>query len=707
MKKQYWIGSFFIDLSRNQITRNKYIQTIPPKALAVLTYLAENRGSVMSQEDILASVWLDTVVSPNTLQKNIAQLRKALGDDGKDQIYIKTHAKQGYSLECDVRWQDDANIPPSNLDLAQASCIDSVKTTGSSRFGINTIILPIAIIILAVLGYKYLESTRTSPLAIENIRLLTATDDKEFDPGYTPDGQFIVFNRYLEKTCVNKLWAKDMNSQREMQLTKNWGAYGRHSFSKDGKKMVFLATQPCNEPVVQRDCYDLVSLDFEKALQSPQSPEVILQCKNSLVKRPIWLNNGDVALLQNNSDRWKLISYSIRDNKSSDLYHIKDGNLVSFTYSTKDDLIAVTSIHSDGQQYIEMLKPDGRIVSSHQIEHSKYIPKFRQIYPSFDPLNEQLVFTTGRQLFTLSYDGKVAKVPLSSTERMGQPEFHPSGKKLLMLKGPYDSDIVRLNLDQIQQIGSSKEEDFSYMSFERTNLRENNAMFQPGGDSIAFRSRRSGEEQVWISDGNHPKQLTHFPVDTDIHGMNWAADGNSLLVNANNKLTQVSLDSSQKAFPFRYPVLILYQWNSKNNKALLLIRVQGKIKFVEYDLNSSQFRELNDKRIIWALKSENGQLIYKDHLDQFWQPGPVEDRHIAELDQQGRRAKSFVLHDNVIYAINSDDQLWSYNLVTDSFSIVGKVDRDVDYLTDVRQSEFLMTIEVAAKKEVVELSLVK
>jgi transcriptional activator of cad operon len=28
----------------------------------------------------------------------------------------------------------------------------------------------------------------------------------------------------------------------------------------------------------------------------------------------------------------------------------------------------VISIHNDGQHYIEMLKPDGRILSSHQIE---------------------------------------------------------------------------------------------------------------------------------------------------------------------------------------------------------------------------------------------------------------------------------------------------------------------------------------------------
>lgn len=106
MAEQYWIGGFFIDLSRNQITQNDQSKTLAPKALAVLTHLAEHQGQVVSHEALLAKVWQGTVVSPNSLQRSIAQLRKALGDDGKVQVYIKTHAKQGYSLECDVRWHD-------------------------------------------------------------------------------------------------------------------------------------------------------------------------------------------------------------------------------------------------------------------------------------------------------------------------------------------------------------------------------------------------------------------------------------------------------------------------------------------------------------------------------------------------------------------------------------------------------------------------
>jgi transcriptional activator of cad operon len=253
MIKQYWISGFYIDLTRNQITQNKQPQTIAPKALAVLTYLAENQGKVVSHDALLNEVWPDTIVSPNTLQRSIAQLRKALGDDGKVQSYIKTHAKQGYSLECDVRWHDNTQSKDANSSQVD----DGVKETLVGKINSNTdtahipqdskaslidiklISIVAAIIILGFIGYHYLSPKQTSPLTFDSLRSLTATDDKEFDATYTPDGKHIVFHRYLDKLCVNHIWSKNIITQKETQLTKDWGAYGRHSFSKDGKKWCF------------------------------------------------------------------------------------------------------------------------------------------------------------------------------------------------------------------------------------------------------------------------------------------------------------------------------------------------------------------------------------------------------------------------------------------------------------------------------------
>jgi len=734
MTVKYWVGDFFVDLSRNQVTQKEHSKTIAPKALAVLTYLAENQGRVVSYDELFDKVWPDTVVTPNTLQRSIAQLRKVLGEDTQYQSYIKTHTKQGYSLECEVRWQDkidaELSVEPELLLKPDNENPEIVQNNGSShlpiektltesadaenkpRSAVSFFTLFAGIIILAIIGVKYLTPTPAFKLSVGELRSLTATDNKEFGGLYSPDGEYIVFLRYSEKLCVSSnIWAKHTKTQKEIQLTQNMARFGTLSFSKDGKKLVFVKTENCSQPITQKECYKLMTLDFEQALKAPQSPSLLMECRNSRISQPRWLNNNNVALLQKLSNRWQLVNYSIVDNKSKVIYSIEDGNLIDYDYSVKKDLLALTSIHNDGQLYIETLHPDGQILSSHKIEYPPEIPKFRFLYPNFTPINEQLIFSTGRQLFGLSYQGKITNISLPLDEPMGSPIFHPDGKKMLVIKGNWDSDIATIPLSLIT---TSQEEQFlitadnKYSIIARSTLAEDDAKYQPNGELIAFKSDRSGEDQLWITDGNSPQQLTSFPIDSRIDGQSWAADGKSILVNANNMLTQVPLHSEQgsqqESFPFEYRVEQLFHWRSQDNTALITVRIKGILTFGEFDLNRKEFRKITDKKVNWAFKSADGRLVYTDHLDRFWQPGPAEDQLIESLEQQGSD-KRFIIKNHVIYGINEEFQLWSYDLTDNTFEVIANTPINVDYLTDMNQSNILLTIRITAKKEVAELTL--
>ncbi len=740
MSEQYWVGDFFIDLSRNQITKNNQSETLAPKALAVLTHLAENRDKVVSHDELLAKVWQGTVVSTNTLQRSIAQLRKALGDDGKVQVYIKTHAKQGYSLECDVRWHDSANSTNAesvNLNETQEAildeiCVDEIgvegddtnsdinhpaklapnavenaaKTQTSSRSRLMSMAIIIGIIMLTFVGYQSLAPEQPPQLSFGELRALTATDNKESAGIYSPDGRYIVYHRYSEEFCINNLWAKDTKTQEEFRLTENLDTYGSHSFSEDGQKLAFVQSIDCSQPITQKKCYKLMSLDFNKALNSPQPLHELMECKYSKIQRPKWLNNDNIALLQKASDRWKLINYSVSEDESQVIYEINDGTIIYYDYSITDGLFALTTIHHDGHYYIEIVSTDGQLVSSHRINKPKEIPRFRHIYPNFSPFENLLVFSTGRQLFTLSYEGQISKVSLPLDEPIGSPVFHPNGDRMVVIKGRYDSDIVSVSLSQIANTLTATSQDKELTILERSTAGEDNAIFQPGGELIAYKSERSGEEQVWITDGEGSRQISHFPMDTYIFGMEWAADGQSLLVNANDMLTQIDLDSNHKTLPLEYPVVRLFQWDSQKHTALMHIRIKGILKSVELNLTNSAIRMINDKPVSWATKDDNGQLIYLDHMERFWRSGAVEDELIQALDDQGS-GKRFVVEDGVIYGINDDFQLWSYALDADKFEIIGESPKNVDYLTDINQTQLLMTIRAFSKKEVAELYLSK
>jgi hypothetical protein len=453
-------------------------------------------------------------------------------------------------------------------------------------------------------------------------------------------------------------------------------------------------------------------LDFETALAVPQSPNVFMECKNSRIAIPTWLNNDNIALFQKTSTQWKLASYSITDNKSEVIYSPEDGNLIYYSYSTTDDIIAVISTHNDGQNYIEIIQPDGKTLSSHQIEYPSEIADLKFIYPTFTPTSEQLIFSTGRQLFTLSFQGKITNISLPLDEPISSPIFHPSGKRMLVIKGIWDSDIATMplthitdtQLKQAQTEHAAIEEDYDISIIERSTVGEESAIYQPQGDLIAFESRRTGVEQVFITDGHGAQQLTNFPTDTYIYGLDWAADGQSILVNANNALTQVNLDASQKDFPFEHPIKQLYQWNSETNTAIVMARIKGVLKFGELKLSNSEFHIITDKKVNWALKTEDGRLVYTDHMDRFWQPGPAENQLIESLVNQGSD-KRFIAKGNVLYGINKAFQLWSYDLNQDTFKILGNMPKKVNYLTDINQTNVLFSIRINAKKEVAELIL--
>jgi len=134
------------------------------------------------------------------------------------------------------------------------------------------------------------------------------------------------------------------------------------------------------------------------------------------------------------------------------------------------------------------------------------------------------------------------------------------------------------------------------------------------------------------------------------------------------------------------------------------VRINGVLRFVEFNLKNSDLTLINNNQVNWALKTVEGRLIYTDHMDRFWQSGPAEYQLIDALDNQGSD-KPFLVKNNVIYGISEQLQLWSYDLTEDSFNILGKTHDNFDYLSDVNQTDILLTVLVRGKKEVAELIL--
>ena len=74
----------------NAVIRGGRAIGVEPKAHAVLMVLLARAGDAVAREALLDTVWGHRHVTPSVLNRIIAQLRRALGDDAGNPRYIQT-----------------------------------------------------------------------------------------------------------------------------------------------------------------------------------------------------------------------------------------------------------------------------------------------------------------------------------------------------------------------------------------------------------------------------------------------------------------------------------------------------------------------------------------------------------------------------------------------------------------------------------------
>jgi len=87
---------FCLDLGNECLWRGSQAIKLRPKAFAVLHYLLERPGQLVTKEQLLNAVWPDTFVGDAVLKVNIRQLRNALDDDPNSPRFIETAHRRGY-----------------------------------------------------------------------------------------------------------------------------------------------------------------------------------------------------------------------------------------------------------------------------------------------------------------------------------------------------------------------------------------------------------------------------------------------------------------------------------------------------------------------------------------------------------------------------------------------------------------------------------
>ncbi|WP_340677408.1 winged helix-turn-helix domain-containing protein [Paraglaciecola sp.] len=695
MHKPYWVGDYLVDPSRNQIKRFEQTHLLQPKVVAVLNLLASKAGEVVSHEQLMSEVWPNVYVTPNTLQRCIAELRKVLGDNSKTQGVIKTHSKQGYSLELLVQVDKTTNIlegEPSNP--AVYSQLKNTKLGWNSR----TAILVLLVSFIAVF---YWHISEEKVVIFNTLQPLTASDEKEFYPNYSPDGKYMVFHRYLD-VCQNHIWAKDLSSQQEFRLTKSPGIYGAHSWSPDGNHLVFTLQENCSQNLdVKKLCWRLQTLDFYGALQSPQNSTLSYDCQTTRVEAPLWMTDGNILMIEFADNSRKLVKYDPVLNQLSNFYSAIDAQIQHVDYGPITQKIAIFSQSKLAGRSIKLLDLQANELAFIQLKIPEEMSVFARLEPSFLPDESGFVVNREGDLYHIDMNGEFSNISSPHAMNLHTPSYHPKQNKILATKGLVDADIGISNFSQDGQsrFNSGK----GYLKLARSTSYDANGIFQPLSDKIAFLSKRSGSAQIWMTNikGEQAFQLSKFKQNSSISSFVWSLNGQRLAVCVNDKLKLLSLDGQQVQLDTHFAVEQIYQWIDDKN-LLLSVNDPELKQLIVFNIETKTSLKTGLDNVFWAQYAPQGELLYFDVNRRLWKKENGHTKQILGLEEH-LDSKRFIMRQNKLYGVNWQNQLWQFDATSEQFAVLQQLNENVWWVSDIYDEQLLITEFVAAKQEIVEL----
>ena len=92
----YEFADYRLDTARLMLMRVGEQVPLTPKVFDTLLLLVKRRGEILTKEELLQTIWPDTIVEENNLNQHISTLRRLLGENRGENRFIATIPGRGY-----------------------------------------------------------------------------------------------------------------------------------------------------------------------------------------------------------------------------------------------------------------------------------------------------------------------------------------------------------------------------------------------------------------------------------------------------------------------------------------------------------------------------------------------------------------------------------------------------------------------------------
>jgi DNA-binding winged helix-turn-helix (wHTH) protein/TolB-like protein/Tfp pilus assembly protein PilF len=156
----YAFGPFVVDTAQHLLLREGNLVPLSPKTYDTLLFLVENRGRLLSKNELMQALWPDSFVEEANLTQQISNIRKALGESAGKNGCIVTVPGRGYRFAGKVtEWTEppgdderDGTPAPPEQAAQQGSAGMGFATWRRRRLAL--VAAAVALALAGLLGYK-------------------------------------------------------------------------------------------------------------------------------------------------------------------------------------------------------------------------------------------------------------------------------------------------------------------------------------------------------------------------------------------------------------------------------------------------------------------------------------------------------------------------------------------------------------------------
>lgn len=187
----YSFENFQLDSSRKLLLRASGGEPVAltSKAFQVLLLLVENGGSLVTKDDLMATVWRDSFVEEANLTQTVSVLRRILGETPNQHRFIVTETGRGYRFVAPTH-ESSGTGPPDQKRSEDRPAIESVgKPSAGERSGSGKIYAWAFAVILAIsliIGVNYLRNTPVAqsspPTTTREVRAIAVLPFSNIEP---------------------------------------------------------------------------------------------------------------------------------------------------------------------------------------------------------------------------------------------------------------------------------------------------------------------------------------------------------------------------------------------------------------------------------------------------------------------------------------------------------------------------------------------